>query len=149
MISTRPTTFTFITEGVKTLFEWVKDAAGNVSSPRSQTITITMSSLSVNPNELAESVHFAGSSSENASVTMDIEIKGIHDELLSVGDELAVFDGSTCVSSMVLSADDLTDGFVRITAPLSDENQKGFTNGSFYPNLGLECTKRDRSRDSN
>ncbi|HET6555889.1 MAG TPA: right-handed parallel beta-helix repeat-containing protein, partial [Prolixibacteraceae bacterium] len=41
-LSTKPTTYTFSTEGVKTLYAWVKDAAGNVSASLSQTTTITL-----------------------------------------------------------------------------------------------------------
>lgn len=40
--TTPPTSFTFATPGSKTLFAWAKDAAGNVSSSRSATISITL-----------------------------------------------------------------------------------------------------------
>ena len=38
-----PTSYTFATVGAKTLYAWVKDAAGNVSASKSATVTITVS----------------------------------------------------------------------------------------------------------
>lgn len=127
--STKPTSYTFTSSGTKTLYAWVRDAAGNISASRNDEVVVTVSGLSVDPEELAGINHFTGSSLENASATMDIQITGINENQLSVGDELAVFDGNTCVNSTILSPDDFTDGFVRIIAPLSNENQKGFTTG--------------------
>jgi hypothetical protein len=40
--SSSPTTYTFSSQGIKTLYLWVKDEAGNVSLPSSQSITITL-----------------------------------------------------------------------------------------------------------
>ncbi len=40
--ATIPTSFIFATEGQKTLYAWAKDAAGNVSTSRNQTVTITL-----------------------------------------------------------------------------------------------------------
>lgn len=40
-----PTTYTFLTEGSKTLYAWAKDAAGNVSTSLNDTITITLPAL--------------------------------------------------------------------------------------------------------
>ncbi len=39
-----PTSYTFSTAGTKTLYAWAKDAAGNVSTSRSATVTITLTS---------------------------------------------------------------------------------------------------------
>ncbi|MCW0483175.1 cadherin domain-containing protein [Gaoshiqia sediminis] len=41
-----PTAYTFSQEGTKTLYAWAKDAAGNVSSSRSATVTISLPDLS-------------------------------------------------------------------------------------------------------
>ncbi|MGD9930776.1 MAG: cadherin domain-containing protein [Mangrovibacterium sp.] len=41
-----PTTYTFSQEGTKTLYAWAKDAAGNVSTSRSATVTISLPDLS-------------------------------------------------------------------------------------------------------
>lgn len=89
----------------------------------------TGGNLSVNDDDLVQNTYFVGNTSENASATMNIEIKGIHEAIFSKGDELAVFDGNTCVSSIVLSDDNLTDGIVSITAPIDEVNQTGFTDG--------------------
>ncbi|MCX7771227.1 MAG: hypothetical protein N2202_09155 [Proteobacteria bacterium] len=40
--ATAPTTYTFSTAGTKTLYAWAKDAAGNVSTSKSATVTITL-----------------------------------------------------------------------------------------------------------
>jgi len=37
-----PATYTFVTEGAKTLYAWAKDAAGNVSSALSAAVTVTL-----------------------------------------------------------------------------------------------------------
>jgi len=42
--SARPVSYTFSSAGSKTLYAWAKDAAGNVSTSRSASITITVSS---------------------------------------------------------------------------------------------------------
>ncbi|MEW6116671.1 MAG: choice-of-anchor D domain-containing protein [Nitrospirota bacterium] len=40
--ATKPASFTFATAGAKTLYAWVKDAAGNISASRSAAVTITL-----------------------------------------------------------------------------------------------------------
>ncbi len=42
--SAKPASFTFTSAGTKTLYAWAKDAAGNVSTGRSATVTVTVSS---------------------------------------------------------------------------------------------------------
>ncbi|MCX5880601.1 MAG: hydrogenase small subunit, partial [Deltaproteobacteria bacterium] len=42
--STKPANYTFASAGARTLYAWAKDAAGNVSTSRSATVTITVSS---------------------------------------------------------------------------------------------------------
>ncbi|MBT1070851.1 DUF4082 domain-containing protein [Pelotalea chapellei] len=41
--ATAPVSYTFTTQGSKTLYAWAKDAAGNVSTARSATVTVTIS----------------------------------------------------------------------------------------------------------
>ena len=43
--ATPPTEYVFTAEGSKTLYAWAKDAAGNVSDPVSDSVTITISAL--------------------------------------------------------------------------------------------------------
>ncbi len=45
--SSAPSSFTFSSAGVKTAYAWAKDAAGNVSSSRSATVTITQPDVTV------------------------------------------------------------------------------------------------------
>ena len=44
-----PSSYTFATEGGKTLYAWAKDAAGNVSAGRSAAVTITIQSTGLEP----------------------------------------------------------------------------------------------------
>jgi len=41
-VATRPTSYTFPSTGTKTLYAWAKDAAGNVSTRKSDSVTITL-----------------------------------------------------------------------------------------------------------
>ncbi|MFA5131698.1 MAG: hypothetical protein WC467_04825, partial [Patescibacteria group bacterium] len=43
-----PSVYTFATEGIKTLYAWAKDAAGNISTPMSRMITITLAPSPLN-----------------------------------------------------------------------------------------------------
>ena len=47
--TTTPASYTFTTAGAKTLYAWAKDAAGNVSTSRSATVTITLPSAGPEP----------------------------------------------------------------------------------------------------
>ena len=47
--ATAPTAYVFTTAGSKTLYAWAKDAAGNVSTSRSATVTITLASIGPEP----------------------------------------------------------------------------------------------------
>jgi hypothetical protein len=127
--STRPTSFTFTSSGSKILFAWVRDATGNISSARYDEVVVTASSLSVNSDELEGTTHFLSSSVDNGSGSMDIDLTGLNDNVLSVGDELAVFDGNICVSSLKLSSDHLTTGTAKLIATSDEDSQNGFTNG--------------------
>ena len=40
--ATKPTSYKFATAGIKTLYAWVKDTAGNISARRKDTVTITL-----------------------------------------------------------------------------------------------------------
>jgi hypothetical protein len=52
-----PTSYTFATAGAKTLYAWAKDAAGNVSTSRSASVTISLSPTTPTPlNDTGEFV---------------------------------------------------------------------------------------------
>ncbi|HZW39146.1 MAG TPA: T9SS type A sorting domain-containing protein [Ignavibacteriaceae bacterium] len=128
--SSKPTSYTFSSSGLKTLYAWVKDAAGNISSPLSDGITITVSLLTVNPDASQDNMHFASIAQGSSSDGMNIELTGIKEGALAEGDELALFDGNTCVSSVKLVASDISNGYVSLIAPVGTNNQDGFTNGN-------------------
>jgi len=71
-----PTAFTFSGEGTKTAYAWARDAAGNLSSSRSATVTITMSDKPtvsivspVSGATVAGTVTISASASDNVGVT--------------------------------------------------------------------------------
>jgi Domain of unknown function (DUF4082) len=47
--ATAPTSYTFASEGTKTLYAWAKDTAGNVSASRSASVVITLQSAGPEP----------------------------------------------------------------------------------------------------
>jgi hypothetical protein len=61
--------FTFTTAGSKTLYGWAKDAAGNVSSSRSATTTITLSIPDTTPPQITAFDILPASSSLNVQIT--------------------------------------------------------------------------------
>ena len=68
-----PATYTFATEGSKTLYAWAKDAAGNVSSALSATVAITLINNSPGTIQGSVSVNFVGHSNlgvANATVSL-------------------------------------------------------------------------------
>jgi hypothetical protein len=48
-LTTAPTSYTFTSAGTKTLYAWAKDGAGNVSSSKSATVTITLPADTTRP----------------------------------------------------------------------------------------------------
>ncbi len=64
--ATAPASYSFASEGVKTLYAWAKDAAGNVSASRSASVTITLSDTT--PPEIS-SVTSTGITTSGATIT--------------------------------------------------------------------------------
>jgi uncharacterized protein YjiK len=69
--ATAPTSYTFSSEGTKTLYGWAKDAAGNVSASLSDTVVITLGVMHV--GDLDGSARLRGKSGKwEASVTVTV-----------------------------------------------------------------------------
>ncbi len=64
-----PSSYTFASAGTKTLYAWAKDAAGNVSSPRSATTTITLPAA---PDTTAPTVDTFSIPATSSSLTVPI-----------------------------------------------------------------------------
>jgi hypothetical protein len=64
--ATAPATYTFATAGTQTLYGWAKDAVGNVSAPKSASVTITL------PDKTAPSVTGFSIPSTSTSLTVSI-----------------------------------------------------------------------------
>jgi len=76
--STANTAFTFVGDGVRTAYAWVKDGAGNVSAAKSATVTITLPDVTPpkvsitspgNGSVIRGTVTIATSASDNVGVT--------------------------------------------------------------------------------
>ncbi len=75
--------------------------------------------------------YFSTSVEGNGFDHMNINIVGLHESGISVGDELAVFDGDLCIGTLKLTDDHLNIGSASLIASSSDDNndQSGFTQG--------------------
>ncbi|WP_297092235.1 FISUMP domain-containing protein [uncultured Draconibacterium sp.] len=64
---------------------------------------------------------------------MNFNLVGLSEQLLTAGDELAVYDGVHCVGAVVLTQKMLEDGFAALAASASDNSgMPGFTAGNEY-----------------
>ncbi|MDX8339286.1 cohesin domain-containing protein [Draconibacterium sp. IB214405] len=77
--------------------------------------------------------HFKTGISGNGVDHMNFNLVGLNEDLLTAGDELAIYDGVNCVGAVVLSEEILRNGFVSIAASASDDSgMPGFTEGDGY-----------------
>jgi len=110
-----PVSYTFATEGSKTLYAWAKDAAGNVSTSLSATVVITLPSLPA-PTNLAPA---AGSLNVALSPTLQISVVfpdargGTHK---STTWQIAT-DVGFAAASMVFSSADNTSSLTSLLVP--------------------------------
>jgi hypothetical protein len=78
---------------------------------------------------------------------MNINITGLTDLQLEVGDELAVYDGDKCVGTAKLSNFNITNDIVSIQASISDkEIINGFTEGNKIDLLTWRSRKNEEFR---
>lgn len=79
-----------------------------------------------------ETVYFTPSYIGNGSDHMNIHLEGLVESGFSVGDELAAYDGETCVGTLKLTEDHLTKNLASLIASSASEenNQKGFSVGN-------------------
>ncbi len=117
---TAPTSYTFTTAGSKTLYAWAKDAAGNVSSSLSRSVTITLPDTAapavsittpVNSSTVSGSVNLSATVSDNVGVSkVEFYVNGIL-KATSVGsqynyswDTSVLTNGSYTLSAMAYDA---------------------------------------------
>jgi PKD repeat protein len=75
--------------------------------------------------------HFKTEFEGNGVDHMNINLVGLPNHVLNVGDELAIFDGSTCVGVVALTSHHLQSQTVSIAASASDnKGMAGFTEGN-------------------
>ena len=128
--TTAPASYSFSSAGINSVYGWVKDAAGNVSSSAMQTVTIT---LETKQGELKPSHFIPVWNGENGQNHMNfIVVSAIHEDMpLTADDEIGLFSGNTCVGAQILSkeinsADNST--YLTIQASQNDGSDNGFNN---------------------
>jgi len=83
--------------------------------------------------ELVSTKHFHKAFEGNGVDHMNINLVGLPVNVLSEGDELAVFDGSICVGAITLMPDNLLNQAVSIVASANDKmGMAGFTEGNLF-----------------
>lgn len=75
--------------------------------------------------------YFSTTAEGNGTDHININVVGLREAGLSVGDELAAFDGTTIVGSLKITEKNMVDGTISITAPFSTDGQNpdGFKEG--------------------
>ncbi|WP_319228120.1 LamG-like jellyroll fold domain-containing protein [Draconibacterium orientale] len=83
---------------------------------------------SVNVDDYIETVYFQPEFHGNGSNHMNINLFGFDDSHLTIGDEIAAYDGDICVGAITITASDLRDKAVSINASASDYGESnGFS----------------------
>jgi hypothetical protein len=81
--------------------------------------------------EIAATSHFKTAVTGNGLDHMNINLVGLPNHDLNVGDELAIFDGSTCIGVVALTSHHLHSQTVSIAASATDNKvMAGFTEGN-------------------
>ena len=77
--------------------------------------------------------HFKTGIEGNGVDHMNFNLVGLTEQLLTAGDELAVYDGVNCVGALVLTEEMLRNGFAAIAASANDNSGMfGFSAGNEY-----------------
>jgi hypothetical protein len=84
--------YTFSSSGPKILYGWAKDIAGNVSLSLNDSVRITLAVLksAVISGDNTKSVHFQSSVEDNNSDNMNIEITGLKESGISIGEMVKI-----------------------------------------------------------
>ena len=84
------------------------------------------------PVTAAKAEYFLTKIEGNGTDHMNINIVGLQESGLSIGDELAAFDGDVCVGSLKITKNHMIDGTAGLVASASSNTQKpdGFKEGS-------------------
>lgn len=89
--------------------------------------------------------HFKTGITGNGVDHMNFNVVNVNEELLAVGDEISVYDGTTCAGAMVITESHLRNRLVSIPASATDESgMPGFTEGNKY---SLRIWKADQNRE--
>ncbi|WP_206082202.1 PKD domain-containing protein [Maribellus sediminis] len=77
--------------------------------------------------------HFKTGISGNGVDHMNFNLVELPADLLSISDEIAVYDGTSCVGAVVITEDNLSNGMVSIPASATDESgTPGFNEGDDF-----------------
>jgi Leucine-rich repeat (LRR) protein len=104
-----------------------------VSSPDTLWIYESYPKSTVALSEPLKLQHFNIAISGNGVDHMNFNLVNVNEELLVVGDEVAVYDGRTCVGAMVITEDHLRNQIVSIPVSAADDSgAPGFIEGKQY-----------------
>jgi hypothetical protein len=119
-----------------------KNGIGNFVPGKAYRVKVNSNSiLTINENYPKSSVvpvyaqqtqHFVSVAEGNGSDQMNINLVGLNESGLSVGDELAAFDGTSCVGTLKITNQQLIDGSASLIASCSTSNLRkdGFNEGA-------------------
>jgi len=90
------------------------------------------------PVTAAKAEYFLTKIEGNGTDHMNINIVGLQEAGISIGDELAAFDGDVCVGSLKITKNQMIDGTAGLVASASSDAQKpdGFKEGSIIRIVG-------------
>ncbi len=127
-----PTSFNVVTQGTKTLYAWVKDAVGNISSSLSASVTVTFVEVSLNNFQnlfTNGTIVSVGSVSSTNQITFNQEVHVVFtggttivipfNTNMNTGAsvDFSQLTGTTSVSTVDLSADYIAVGAVNFGLP--------------------------------
>lgn len=124
------------------IFGGWKNGIGSLASGKAYKIKVNAAAtLTIQANYLKSALvksmsvnteYFFSSAEGNGTDHMNINLVGLNEAGLSAGDELAAFDGETCVGSVKLTAGNLEQGNVSLITSSSSDliNPNGFSDGN-------------------
>ena len=119
----KPAGYSFPEQGDYTLYLWAKDAAGNISTAASASVTYTQEE---------ESGHFVpvwtGSGYNHMNISaVQVQLNGAD---LESGDEVGIFDGDLCVGAAVLTGTVSGSNMLDLVVSCDDGTGNGYTAGN-------------------
>ncbi len=114
------TTYTFSSEGTKTLYAWAKDAANNISTSSNASVTITLPPPDTSPPILSEITPIATSTNDN---TPDYTFHSDEAGTITYGGSCSSSSTTAIAGNNTITFNELTDGYYdSCTITVTDES---------------------------